>query len=72
MTDCRLAPTSNRGLVGAMTQFSRMAETYRTTHSAPDLIELAVWPAGTPCGPLYRRHVSPDRELAALAAEYTE
>ena len=72
MTDCRLAPTSNRSLVGVMNEFSRLAETYRTTHGAPDLIELAVWLAGTPCGPLYRRHVSPDRELAALVAGHTE
>jgi hypothetical protein len=27
--------------------------------------------AGTPLGPLYQRHVSPDRELAALVAERT-
>ena len=55
-----------------MNEFSRLAETYRTTHGPPDLIELAVWLAGTPCGPLYRRHVSPDRELAALTAEHPE
>jgi hypothetical protein len=30
------------------------------------LTELSVSLARTPCGPLYKRHVSPDRELAAL------
>jgi hypothetical protein len=25
--------------------------------------------ATTPCGPLYKGHVSPDRELAALVAQ---
>lgn len=69
MTDCRIARTSNRSVVGIMTEFSRLAETYRTSDSEPNLIEIAVRLAGTPCGPLYRRHVSPDRELAALIAQ---
>jgi hypothetical protein len=71
MTDCRLAPTSNRSAVGVMNEFSRLAETYRTAPGIPDLIKLAVRLAATPCGPLYRRHVSPDRELAALATQHT-
>lgn len=71
MTDCHLATTSNRSVVGTMTDFSRMAETYRTMQRPPNLIELAVRLAGTPCGPLYRRHVSPDRELAALTIQHT-
>ena len=31
-----------------------------------DLVGLAVRLAATPCGPLYDRNVSPDRELAAI------
>jgi len=44
---------------------------YRTTAETPDLLELALWLATTPCGTLYHRQVSPDRELAALVAEHT-
>jgi len=71
MTDCHLAPTSNRSVVGIMVEFSRLARAYRATAETPDLLELALWLAKTPCGPLYHRHVSPDRELAALVAEDT-
>ena len=38
---------------------------------ADGLLELSLQLAGTPLGPLYQRHVSPDRELAALVAERT-
>ena len=34
----------------------------------PSLLELSVRLAQTPCGPLYKRHLSPDRELTALLA----
>jgi hypothetical protein len=70
MTDCRLATTSNRSVVGIMNEFTRLAEAYRVSGGEPNLIKLAVRLAETPCGPLYRRHVSPNRELAALTAEY--
>jgi hypothetical protein len=35
---------------------------------ADDLVVLSLRLAETRCGPLYGRHVSPDRELAAVAA----
>jgi hypothetical protein len=35
------------------------------------LLELSLQLAATPRGPLYKRHVSPDRELAALVADRT-
>jgi hypothetical protein len=66
MDHCQLAPTKNRSVVGIMNEFSRLAETYRVPPAEPDLITLALRLARTPCGPLYNRHVSPDRELAAL------
>jgi len=71
MAECHLAPTSNRSVVGIMVEFSRLAQAYRTTTETPNLLELALRLAKTPCGPLYHRHVSPDRELAALVAEHT-
>ncbi|WP_238672841.1 hypothetical protein [Micromonospora alfalfae] len=36
----------------------------------PDLVDLAVRLAATPCSPLYQRHVSPDRELAAIVRQF--
>lgn len=65
MSDARVAKTANRSVVGVLTEFARLAEVYRSDASAPDLLALAVRLAGTPCGPLYHRNVSPDRELAA-------
>jgi hypothetical protein len=70
MDDCQLATTQNRSLVGIMNEFTRLAETYRASPADPDLIPLALRLARTPCGPLYKRHVSPDRELAALLTQH--
>ena len=36
---------------------------------AADLVALALRLAHTPCGPLNKRHISPDRELAALLSQ---
>jgi hypothetical protein len=66
MRDYRLATTANRSVVGIMNEFSRLAEIYRDHEPRPDLIDLALRLAATPCGPLYGRNVSPDRELAAF------
>jgi hypothetical protein len=60
----RLAKTTNRSVVGMMNEF-----TYLGTGTQPDLLGLSVRLAGTPCGPLYKRHVYPDRELAVLLAQ---
>jgi len=53
-----------------MNEFIRLAEAYRASDNEPNLIEVAVRLAETPCGPLYRRHVSPERELTALIAQH--
>ena len=66
MRHCRIAATANRSVVGVMNEFTHLAEAYRNDDPCPDLLELAVRLASTPCGPLYRRNISPDRELAAL------
>ena len=65
MRDWRVGPTANRSVVGIMNEFSYLADAYRGQQPRPDLIGLALRLAATPCGPLYQRHVSPDRELAA-------
>ncbi|HEY2090160.1 MAG TPA: hypothetical protein VGH54_29580 [Mycobacterium sp.] len=71
MHDHRLAKTANRSVVGIMNDFTRLAETYRADTPAPDLLSLAIRLATTPCGPLYSKHVSPDRELDALVRSIT-
>jgi uncharacterized protein DUF6933 len=66
MRDRRLAKTANRSVVGIMNEFTFLAEAYRGDTPGPDLLTLALRLAATPCGPLYSKHVSPDRELDAL------
>lgn len=65
MRDYRVGPTANRSVVGIMNEFSYLAKAHHSQQSHPDLIDLALRLAGTPCGPLYKRHISPGRELAA-------
>jgi hypothetical protein len=65
MRDYRLAKTANRSVVGIMTEFTYLADAYRDANPDPDLLALAIRLARTPCAPLYDKHVSPDRELAA-------
>jgi hypothetical protein len=71
MRDRRLAKTANRSVVGIMNEFTSLANAYREDTPTPDLLALAIRLAATPCGPLYSKHVSPDRELAALLRSFT-
>lgn len=71
MGEGRWAKTANRSVPGIVNQFAFLSENYRERRGATDLIALSSALAQTPCGPLYGRHVSPDRELAALVAEWT-
>jgi hypothetical protein len=66
MRDCRIAGTANRSVVGVMNEFARLAAIYRDDDPRQDLLDLAARLATTPCSPLYRKNISPDRELAAL------
>jgi len=66
MRECRFGPTANRSLVGIMNEFSHLADVYRRTDPDIDLGRMARTLAATPCSPLYRRHISPDRELQAF------
>jgi uncharacterized protein DUF6933 len=65
MSTRRIAPTRNRSVVGTMNDFSFLADRHRDEF-ANDLVGLSVQLARTPCSPLYKRHISPDRELAAV------
>jgi hypothetical protein len=71
MRPCRIARTANRSVVGIMTEFTHLAEVYRDSNPDFDLLDLALRLATTPCSPLYRRNVSPDRELGALIRSIT-
>jgi hypothetical protein len=61
------AKTVNRSVVGMMNEFGFLADVYRHDPGlGEDLVRLAVRLAGTPVGPLAKRHGFPDRELRAL------
>jgi hypothetical protein len=49
-----------------MNEFTHLAEAYRDDDPGQDLLDLATRLSRTPCGPLYSKNVSPDRELDAL------
>ena len=66
MRECRFGPTANRSVVGIMNEFTHLADTDRRTDPDIDLGRMARTLAATPCSPLYRRHISPDRELQAF------
>lgn len=62
MGEAVLAKTNNRSVVGMMNEFAYLG----AVHGDRDALSLSLRLARTPCGPLYRRNVSPDRELADL------
>lgn len=64
-----LATTASRSLVGSLNEFAFIAEHDRNGPEPLDLLELSLKLSRVPCGPLFKRHVSPDRELAALLAD---
>lgn len=66
MGEVQYAKTSNRSVLGIMNQFSYLAEGYREYLETTDLLELSLKLAHVPCSPLYKKAVSPDRELRRL------
>jgi len=62
----QVAPTNNRSRVGSLNEFASLANHVRDDYPGPDLLGLSMWLSTVPCSPLYKRHISPDRELAAL------
>lgn len=72
MRESSLGTTANRSVLGVMNEFVYLANVHRENHvGAVDLCDLAVRLAATPCGPLYGRNVSPDRELAATLRSHS-
>jgi Domain of unknown function (DUF6933) len=70
MNGYQLAKTSSRSVLGSMNDFASLARAHRDAEQTVDLIDLSLRLAGTPCGPLYNRHVSPDRELLARSGQH--
>jgi hypothetical protein len=70
MSEHHLATTTNRSVVGIMNEFAHLGGAYRLSSGIHDLVVLSLRLAETPCRPLYDRHGSPDRELAAFAAQH--
>lgn len=66
MNKVQCAKTSNRSVVGIMNQFSYLAEAHREYLETKDLLALSIRLSETPCSPLYKGAVSPDRELRVL------
>lgn len=66
MLDFQYAKTANRSLVGMLNQFTYLAEGYRDYNQTSDLRSLSMKLSETPCSPLYKKAISPDRELRRL------
>jgi len=62
----QLTKTANRSVLGTMNDFAYLAEAQPTAKNPTDLLELSLRLARTPCGPLYRSNVSPDRGPSTL------
>ena len=60
--------TSSRSMTGMLVEFTFLAHHALSQTPDLDLRELSVNLASTPCSPLYKRSISPDRELAAFLA----
>ncbi len=70
MGEGRYAKTASRSMLGVMNEFTFLGNVRREEHGADDdLVALSVRLAETPMSPLYKRHISPDRELKALVEE---
>ena len=71
MGDAQYAKAVNRSVVGIMNQFTYLAAGYREYLETDDLLALSHRLAETPCGPLYKTTISPDRALKALVDRST-
>ncbi|WP_175691689.1 DUF6933 domain-containing protein [Burkholderia anthina] len=65
----KYAKTQNRSVVGIMTEFAHLAEAYRVHDEPTELIALSLKLARTPCSPLYKGAVFPDRALKELTGD---
>lgn len=66
MSEVVYAKTANRSVLGVMNEFAYLAEGYRDQSGSIDPVALSLKLAGTPCGPLYKGAVFPDKALREL------
>ena len=69
MAPWRVAKTANRSVVGIMNEFAYLGQVWGGGGDERALLRLSMRLAEVPCGPLYSRHGSPDRELAAFLSQ---
>ena len=72
MSDCRLAKTTSRSLLGSMNEFVYLGKAFSDDGGCYDSVELSLKLAKVPCRPLYGSHVTPDDELRAFVAALRE
>lgn len=70
MSEIRTAKTANRSVLGVMNEFKFLAEVETQFVDEHDLLSLSLRLAETPCGPLYKRHISPDHQLAPIVGSH--
>jgi hypothetical protein len=70
MSEAYYAKTANRSVVGIMNEFSYLAEVFRDYHETGGLLTLSLKLSETPCSPLYKSMISPDRELKRVVGEW--
>lgn len=66
MSEVNYAKTSNRSVLGVMNEMTNLAHGYRDRGGIEDPLSLSLKLAGTPCGPLYKGPVSPDKAVREL------
>ncbi|MDI9330950.1 MAG: hypothetical protein QM527_06520 [Alphaproteobacteria bacterium] len=66
MSEVVYAKTANRSILGVMNEFVYLAEGYREQDGSVDPVWLSLRLAGTPCGPLYKGAVFPDKAVREL------
>lgn len=68
MSDIELAKTASRSLTGMLTEFTYLANAWRTDVEDLDVISLRL--GDVPSGPLYKTHVTPHAALHAAVAAW--
>lgn len=66
MTTVAIGPTASRQVTGILVEFANLLELH--VEQEASCLGCAIKLAKTPCGPLYKTHVFPDRATAALFA----
>ena len=64
--------TASRTVVGIMNEFTFLGRHMEEDFGPGNLLRIALDLSKTPCGPLYKRHVSPDREIRNLVESWLD